>query len=195
MLLNWRWFTDPQVVRLLIVAVITGVTSAVFWTFAVDVQVKAGGVSSAMSTTFWVVVGVTGILGGQAGLLLERYGLPLVLRGTVGLLTAALAGLGLFPSTWLVGLGSGVFFGIGFIMMTGILAVWSVRLFPSVPSVGLGTALLLTGSGQVIGPWLAGLLADQITLPPVFIITALVMAVALLATPSRVKASDIQPES
>jgi predicted MFS family arabinose efflux permease len=189
--LHWRWFTPPQVVRLLIVAVITGVTSAVFWTFAVDVQVKAGSLSPAMSTTFWVVVGVTGILGGQAGLLLERYGLPLVLRGTVWLLTAALACLGLFPSNWLIGLASGVFFGIGFILMTGILAVWSVRLFPAKPSVGLGTALLLTGSGQVVGPWLAGLLAEQITLPPVFLITALVMAGATLATPERVYAPDI----
>jgi predicted MFS family arabinose efflux permease len=189
--LHWSWFTPPQVVRLLIVAVITGVASAVFWTFAVDVLVTAGGVSPAMSTTFWVVVGVTGILGGQAGLLLERYGLPLVLRGTVGLLAASLAGLGLFPSSWLVGLGSGVLFGVGFILMTGILAVWSVRLFPAVPSVGLGTALLLTGSGQVASPWLAGLLADQITLPPVFLITALVMAGATLATPARVQAPDI----
>ncbi len=188
--LQWHWFTNPHVVRLLIVAVITGVASAVFWTFAVDVQVKAGGLSPALSTTFWVVVGVTGILGSQAGMLLERYGLPLVLRGTVGLLAASLAGLGFFPSTWLVGLGSGVFFGIGFILMTGILAVWSVRLFPSVPSVGLGTALLLTGSGQVVGPWLAGLLAEQITLPPVFLITALVMAGATLAIPGRVKAQD-----
>jgi predicted MFS family arabinose efflux permease len=193
--LQWSWFTAPQVVRLLIVAVITGVGSAVFWTFAVDVQVKAGGLSPAMSTLFWVVVGVMGILGGQAGMLLERYGLPLVLRGTVGLLAASLAGLGFFPSIWLVGLGSGVFFGIGFILMTGILAVWSVRLFPAATSVGLGTALLLTGSGQVVGPWLAGLLADQITLPPVFLITSLVMASAILATPSRVKAPDIEPES
>jgi predicted MFS family arabinose efflux permease len=112
----------------------------------------------------------------------------------VGLLAASLAGLGFFPSIWLVGLGSGVFFGIGFILMTGILAVWSVRLFPAATSVGLGTALLLTGSGQVIGPWLAGLLADQITLPPVFLITALVMASAILATPSRVQAPDIESE-
>ena len=167
----------------MIVAVITGVTSAVFWTFAVDVLVSAGGVSPAMSTTFWVVVGVAGILGGQAGLLLEHYGLPLVLRGTVGLLTAALAGLGIFPSNWLVGLGCGVLFGSGFILMTGILAVWSVRLFPAAPSVGLGTALLLTGSGQVASPWVAGLLAEHITLPPVFLITALVMAGATLAAP------------
>jgi predicted MFS family arabinose efflux permease len=181
--LHWRWFTPLPVVRLLIVAVITGVTSAVFWTFAVDVLVSAGGVSPAMSTTFWVVVGVAGILGGQAGLLLEHYGLPLVLRGTVGLLTAALAGLGIFSSNWLVGLGCGVLFGSGFILMTGILAVWSVRLFPAAPSVGLGTALLLTGSGQVASPWVAGLLADQITLPPVFLITALVMAGATLAAP------------
>jgi predicted MFS family arabinose efflux permease len=155
------------------------------------VQVKAGGVTPAMSTTFWVVVGVSGILGGQAGMLLERYGLPLVLRGTVGLLTASLACLGLFSSFWLVGLASGVFFGVGFILMTGILAVWSVRLFPTAPSVGLGTALLLTGSGQVVGPWLAGLLAEQITLPPVFLITSLVMASATLATPSRVRPPDI----
>jgi predicted MFS family arabinose efflux permease len=192
--LQWRWFTEPQVVRLLIVAAITGITSAVFWTFAVDVLVKAGGVSSAMSTTFWVVVGVTGILGSQAGMLLARYGLPMVLRGTVGLLAASLAGLGLFPSIWLVGLGSGVFFGVGFILMTGILAVWSVRLFPAVPSVGLGTALLLTGSGQVVGPWLAGFLIERITMPPVFLIAAVLMAGALLATPSRVYAPDIQPE-
>lgn len=192
--LHWWWFTTPQVMRLLIVAAITGVTSAIFWTFAVDVLVNAGGVSSALSTTFWVIVGVAGILGGRAGKLLERYGLPLVLRGTVGLLAAALGGLGLFPSIWLIGLGSGVFFGVGFILMTGILAVWSVRLFPSTPSVGLGTVLLLTGSGQVVGPWLAGIMIDEITLPPVFLITALLMAGATLATPSRVQAPGVQPE-
>jgi predicted MFS family arabinose efflux permease len=192
--LHWHQFTDPQVMRLLIIAMITGITSAVFWTFAVDVLVTAGGISTNMSTTFWVVVGVAGILGGQAGPLLEHHGLTLVLRGTVGLLATALAGLGLFPSIFLVGLLSGVFFGCGFILMTGIMAVWSVRLFPATPSVGLGTTLLLTGSGQVIGPGLAGILIDQITLPVVFLITALVMAGATLATPSRVNAPVVQPE-
>jgi predicted MFS family arabinose efflux permease len=191
---HWHWFMTLPVVRLLIVATITGVTSSVFWTFAVDVLVTAGGVSPAMSTAFWVLVGVTGILGGQAGRLIDRYGLPLVLRGTVGLLAAALAGLGLFPSILLVGLGSGMLFGFGFIMMTGILAIWSARLFPALPSVGLGTALLLTGSGQVIGPWLAGFLIDRIMLPPVFLIAALVMAAAIPATPSRIHAPDSQPE-
>jgi predicted MFS family arabinose efflux permease len=192
---QWRWFTKLPVVRLLIVALITGVTSSIFWTFAVDVLVTAGGISSAMSTTFWVVVGVAGILGAQAGQLIERYGLSLVLRGTVGLLAAALAGLGFFPSILLVGLGSGLFFGFGFIMMTGILAIWSSRLFPALPSVGLGTALLLTGSGQVVGPWLAGLLIDRISLPPVFIIAALVMAGAILATPSQIQAPGSQAET
>lgn len=188
--LRWHWFTTPQVARLLIVSAITGLTSSVFWTFAVDVLVTIGGLSSGFGVAFWVVVGVAGILGGHAGILLERYGLPLVLRGTVGVLTTALAIVGLFPFNWLAGLVSAILFGTGFILMTGMLVLWSVRLFPGVPSVGLGTVLLLIGAGQVVGPGLAGSLALQIPLPFVFILAAVVMGGAAVAAPSREYAPD-----
>lgn len=180
---RWVWFARPPVPRLLLIAALTGMTAAVYWTFAVEVLVSGGAVSPTAGTFFWVVVGVAGIFGARAGSLLERFGVPAAVRGTVGTLAVALGLVGLFPGDWRTALSAAVLFGTGFILMTGILAVWSVRLFPEAPSVGLGAALLVIGIGQVVGPWLAGILATYVSLPVVFVGAALLMSSAVLLTP------------
>jgi MFS family permease len=56
--LRLRWFVCPRSGRLLIGAGLIGVASSVYWTFAVDRLVAAGGVSSADARVFLGLVGV-----------------------------------------------------------------------------------------------------------------------------------------
>ncbi len=65
--LRLRWFVCPRSGRLLIGAGLIGVASSVYWTFAVDRLVAAGGVSSADARVFLGLVGVASVGGTVAG--------------------------------------------------------------------------------------------------------------------------------
>ena len=54
---------------------------------------------------------------------------------------------------------SAALFGSTYITLTGVVLVWSVGLFPEIPSAGLGAGFLLIAVGQAIGSPAAGALA------------------------------------
>jgi len=72
--LRLRWFVCPRSGRLLIGAGLIGVASSVYWTFAVDRLVAAGGVSSADARVFLGLVGVASVGGTVAGDAVRRFG-------------------------------------------------------------------------------------------------------------------------
>jgi hypothetical protein len=55
---------------------------------------------------------------------------------------------------------SAALFGSTYIMLTGIILVWSVSVFQERPSAGLGAAFLLIAVGQVFGALAAGAVAE-----------------------------------
>lgn len=83
-------------------------------------------------------------------------------------LALALSLLAAAPTHLLPVLLSAVCFGVGFITITGLLTIWSVKVFEERPSAGLGSVLILIALGQVIGPVIAGLIAEHVGLMPVF---------------------------
>src|SRR5215216_1628168 len=62
-------------------------------------------------------------------------------------------------STMLWAYSSAALFGSTYIMLTGIILLWSVSVFHERPSAGLGAAFLLIAVGQVFGTFTAGALA------------------------------------
>src|SRR4028119_159917 len=63
---------------------------------------------------------------------------------------------------------SATLFGSTYIMLTGIILVWSVTVFYERPSAGLGAAFLLIAVGQILGSLIAGVVAGAAGLPPTF---------------------------
>ena len=83
------------------------------------------------------------------------------MAAAIGLLAAA-------PGALLPAYLSGALFGSTYIMLTGIILVWSVSVFHERPSAGLGAAFLLIAVGQVFGAPIAGATAGVVGLVVTF---------------------------
>ncbi len=179
--LRWSWFVCPRSRPLLLCAGAIGLASSVYWTFAVDL-ISRGASSPALGRIFFVAVGCAGLAGALAGALVRRVGLRRALRWTLIGLAAAIALLPLARSSGAAVLGSAVLFGGLYILVTGLLGVWTMNVFYRRPSAGLGATLSLLAAGQLVGPALMGLLADQVGLAvPFYLAGGLIAALALVS--------------
>lgn len=193
--IRWSWLVRSDTVPLLLIAGALGVTTSVYWAFAVELLTTVGHQGAARGTIFWIVVGVAGILGGWSGMLISRFGLSFTYRISVIGIALALGLLATWPSNPGLALLSALLFGGSFIMVTGLLAVWSVRVFSDRASAGLGAVFFLISAGQVLGPVLTGILIPQVGWKPSFylgaVLTAGLAAVAPSETiPSAVSSGD-----
>jgi predicted MFS family arabinose efflux permease len=176
--LTLRWLMGPRSLPLFVVAAGMGLASAAYWTFSRELVVQSGGLSRAGSALFWVVIGVSGLAGGAAGDLIGRFGLAKALRAS--LVAMALA-VGLLAAAPVAAYLSAAVFGAAYIMLTGIILVWSVTVYRERPSAGLGAAFLLIAVGQVIGSPAAGALAGAAGLAITFwVFAGIALATALI---------------
>ena len=91
--------------------------------------------------------------------------------------------LGVLPGhLWAVTV-SAVVYGASFMALSGLLAVWSHRVFPERPAAGFSAVVFALGVGTVVGPMVAGGLADRAGTGAVFLGAAGAAAVTLLARP------------
>jgi predicted MFS family arabinose efflux permease len=181
--LSVRYLVRPRSVPLFAAATGVGFASAAYWTFSRDLVVRFGDLSGASSTIFWIVIGVAGLAGGLAGDLVQRFGLARAFRVSVLSMAAAIGLLAAAPGVLLWAYSSAALFGSTYIMLTGIILVWSVAVFDERPSAGLGAAFLLIAVGQVFGALTAGAVAGAAGLVVTFWAFAGIAVVAALISP------------
>lgn len=181
----FRRLLRRQAAPLYLTALSYGLIGAVYWTFAVDAITGAGAAGPAVGPLFWTLIGLAGTAGVFTGTLLARIGL----RGAHGVLFAAIAGavvlLGLAPGAPAFVAVSAVLYGPTFMAVSGLLAVWSHRLFPERPSAGLSAAVFFLGIGTVIGPAALGFVADRYDLRTAFVLTAAIAAATVWVRPGQ----------
>jgi predicted MFS family arabinose efflux permease len=183
--LRWSWFVCPRSGPLLVSAFALGLTSTVYWTYAVDLVSNSGALPRGFGELFFVLIGAAGVFGALAGGLVGHFGIRPVLRLTVLALAASLAALPLAFGSPLAVAGSGLLFGATFIMMTGTSAVWAMQVFRDRPSAGLGAYLLVFSVGQLLGPLLVGVASDLIGIPSAFYAAGAVAAATALLGPAE----------
>lgn len=181
--LSVRYLAGPRSVPLFAAATGVGFASAAYWTFSRDLVVRFGDLSGASSTILWIVIGVSGLAGGLAGDLVQRFGLARAFRVSVLSMAAAIGLLAVAPGVLLWAYTSAALFGSTYIMLTGIILVWSVSVFQERPSAGLGAAFLLIAVGQVFGALTAGAVAGAAGLVVTFWAFAGIAVVAALIGP------------
>lgn len=181
--LTFDWFVGQRSLPLFASSVGLGIASAAYWTFSRDLITGAGEQSQVSSTVFWVVLGVSGLAGGAAGDLIKKFGLRVVLRGALLIMAVSIGTLAVAPGTLLVSYPSAALFGATYIMLTGIILVWTVRVFEERPSAGLGSAFLLIAAGQILGSYFAGILATVTSLQTTFLVFAGIAVLATVASP------------
>ena len=178
-----RYLVGPGSVPLFAAAAGVGFASAAYWTFSRDLVVRFGDLSESGSTVFWTAIGVSGLAGGLAGDLVRRFGLARAFRASVLSMAAAIGLLAAAPGVQLWAYSSAVLFGSTYIMLTGIILVWSVSVFREQPSAGLGAAFLIIAVGQVFGALAAGTVAEATGLVVTFWAFAGVAVAAALIGP------------
>lgn len=183
--ITFGWLVSQRSLPLFATSVGVGIVSAVYWTFSRDLIVHAGGLGQTGSTAFWVVLGISGLLGGAAGDLVRTVGLGVALRGALLVMAASIGMLAAAPGVLSVAYPSAALFGATYIMLTGILLVWAVRVFQDRPSAGLGAAFLLIAAGQMLGSYFAGVLAGASGLQTTFAVFAGLTLLSAVFGPRR----------
>ena len=146
----------------------------------------------AIPALVYIVLGIFGLAGLATQSLKQAIGLPLLLRLVLGTGAASLAFVALLPQSWAGIVAAAGLQGLHIMMTSAILAFWSDRLFPTVPSLSFTAALLATAAGSILGPALAGMASGAVGPVVMFLGAALLPAATALLIPSAY-ASEIIP--
>jgi predicted MFS family arabinose efflux permease len=172
--------------RLLAGAVVLGAGSSAYWTFAVTHVVDSGALTTTGSRAFLAVAGIAGVLATGTGDLMRRVGPTRAFRLLAAVEAAGIGLLAVAPGTAFL---SAVLFGAAYNAAVGVQAIESTRLTPT-PSAGLAAAMGANGVGLMLGPVLAGALAESIGLGGVLALgAALVLVAPQPATRPRLRAA------
>ena len=177
MRLRPRWFVCPRSAPLLAGALLVGLASSIYWTFAVEHLQSEGGLPTASSRIVLAIVGLASV-GGTVGAdasppprrarrLHPRRRRPRPLarpaRPRSGHAGAPLVA-------------SAVLFGAGYNTIVAVAVIWSAEVFAARPSAGLAAVMVMGALGLLAGPPVFGALADQIGLAGVFAAGAVLLS-------------------
>ncbi len=186
---GWKHLLHPAAIPLLVTGFVYGTTSAIYISFAADHMVTAGGVPGVpvgtMPALVFICYGLFGLAGLFTGRVRAMVGLPLLLRLLMlaGALSAALVAIA--PDAWAGVILSAGGQGVYVMMASAVLAFWSERLFPSLPSLSFTAVLLAAAAGSVAGPAAAGVVSDAFGTEAMFLGTAALPALTVLLLRDR----------
>lgn len=167
---TWRRFVRPESVPLFVVAASFGITSAFYFSFAVDLIVAAGVTRTFGGPALYALIGMAGISGILTGDAVARFGARRVLLATLAGLSAAAFLLGVAPSSWIaIGISASLH-GAGVMVMSALLAIWNAAVFPVRPAAGFSATLFVFGVGLTLGPVVLSALAGPLGLEAVFLV-------------------------
>jgi predicted MFS family arabinose efflux permease len=176
---QWR---PPGAVRLLAAAAVLGAGSAAIWTFGRDLAVTAGGMSPTASTVMWIILGAAGLLGALTGDVVGRVGLArawsIAMLALAGATTVFALTIG--PSIF----GAAAVFGALYIVLTGLLLLWGIRIYTDSPAFGVGAPFLLIAAGQALGSPVIGILSEATTPLTAFVAAAAILAIGAAIRPA-----------
>jgi predicted MFS family arabinose efflux permease len=95
--------------------------------------------------------------------------------------------LAVVPSSLVVIIVAAALFGAAYISLTGLLLLWSVRLYADRTSFGVGLSFFTIAAGQALGAPAVGSLIDVVGPSAAFVAIALVGLCAVALRPARVQ--------
>ncbi|MDR6225711.1 MFS transporter [Desmospora profundinema] len=182
---SYSSFIRKGLLPLFLASLIIGTASASYWTFSRGYLVHEGQHSDWVTSGFWIVIGISGILGGIAGNIIQQIGLFRSYRFGVFTLALSILLLPVFLENVLFVYLSAFLFGVAYIYLTGVLLVWGIRVFPKQTATGIGLPFLTLALGQVIGSPTAGMVADRWDFSFMFILFAVAGTMGTLIKPSK----------
>jgi predicted MFS family arabinose efflux permease len=172
-------------VRLLVAALLLGLSSSAVWTFGRDVVEVRGGAGPGESAALWIVIGAAGLAGAASAAIVGRLGLARAWTAVLPAMSGATLLLALAPGSLPAVLLAGAAFGATYIALTGLVLLWSTELFPDRASTGVGASFLAIAVGQVVGAPLTGALVEQAGHRTAFVVVALAGLAGAAVRPLR----------
>lgn len=180
-----HWGAAP----LFAIGFVTGTTSAIYIAFAADRVVTVGGLRGlpieVVPAVIYVCCGLLGFTGLLTARAKETVGLSVLLRILMLAGAGSLALVALAPGNWVGMVASAGLQGIHIMMTSAVLAFWSERLYPTLPSLSLTAALLAMATGSSVGPATAGLVSDAAGAETMFLGAAILPALLAVALRDR----------
>jgi predicted MFS family arabinose efflux permease len=184
------WFICPRSGPLLAGALLIGIGSSVYWTFAVDLVASEGGQAPSAARLVLALVGAASLAGAISGDLIERLGARSTIAAGALALASSLALLAAAPGSWAAIVPSAVLFGAAYNVLLAVDVIWSARVFAGRPATGLAAVMFVLATGLLLGPALAGVMAASLGLPAAFLAGAVVIAASAALTPAEELASS-----
>ena len=176
---SWR----PGTFGLLAASLLMGIGSVAVWTFGRELITTVGGADATRSSLMWIVLGAAGVVGALAGDAARRMGLQWAwVTATVTMASASLL-LAAAPSDLVAIIVAATLFGGAYIGLTGLLLLWSVRLYPDRTSFGVGLSFFTIAAGQALGAPAGGVLIDAAGARTAFVVIALIGMSAVVVRP------------
>jgi predicted MFS family arabinose efflux permease len=175
---------------LLTASLLMGVGSVAVWTFGRDLITVEGGADDARSTLMWVLLGASGIAGALAGDVVQRIGLVKAWVAASVTMASATLLLAAAPADLVATVVAATLFGAAYIALTGLVLLWSARLYPDSTSFGVGLAFFTIAAGQALGAPVVGALIDRVGATTAFMTIA---ATGLLAITVRPQSESSSP--
>lgn len=158
--LDVRYLLIKGATPLYLCSFMAGLTTAVYWTYSVSAIENNGSLAGLLQRPellFWTITGLSGFLGALAGDAVVRLGVIAAFKLTMLSICLALASITFEAGGLPAMLISAFIFGASFIFITGILSVWTMRVFAQKPAIGIGYTFLIFTFGAMFGPFLGGL--------------------------------------
>lgn len=152
----------PRRFPLYATALIFGATNAAYISFAADRITTAGGLpdiagrADTGAAVLFMAYGLFGLLGLATGWMERRIGLAWLIALIFTAFAGSLALVGLAPGSVPGVVASAGLHGAAVMMISAVLSMWTLRLFPGRASIGFTAALVAVALGSVLGPALAG---------------------------------------
>ncbi|GAB2689348.1 MFS transporter [Thalassiella azotivora] len=151
----------------------------VYFTYASEAA-RGGGLAPSAAPLLFALIGVGGLVALRTGRLTLAVGAPRVGVASVWVVAGALlllaAGSGSLP----VALGSAVLLGMGYMVGSSLLAIWTAQVVPDRPGDAFTISLVIGAVTSIATPAGVGALVPDLGLPTVLALAAAVTAVGVL---------------
>ncbi|MFY2735776.1 MFS transporter [Pseudocitrobacter faecalis] len=183
---------SPALLRLSIIALISGAASAAWWSFGPDILSHHLTVKAQLRSLLWLISGAAGILAIFTGLLARYltwthiYRLSQICMALPLLLMAFLQSY----SGWLIP--AVAMCGAGYVTLSGVLLVYAAESVREAPAAGVSVAFFMLAAGQVVGSALFGQIYAQYSVVVALIVFA-GMSGGMLFTVPRKQCEEFRP--
>jgi predicted MFS family arabinose efflux permease len=186
-----RAMLPPLAYAVLFFAAIT-----IYFTYASEAA-RSGGLAESAGPLLFALIGVGGLVALRTGRMTRAVGTPAVGVGSVCLVSCALALLGLGSTSLPLTLFSAVLFGMGYMVGSSLLAIWTAQVVSDRPGDGFTIALVVGAVTSIAAPAAMGALIPVFGLPAMLLLVAAVAAIGAitLVVLPRLRAALAQREN